>query len=247
MLIKQSTLRQIKNAHHEQANETYQWLGEDNEENYQRHLANSTSRKQLEVSGWVDTDITYNFNSHGFRSPEFDPAASHICVFGCSATFGTAIKMEQRYGDILAGDLGVSCYNFGVSGASDSTSFRLAATWLPDLNPKFVIYQTTFPERFEIIENGWGHVLGINAALGGTIAHGQGDLYKIWMTNESNCQLLALKNRLAMKALCHELGYKLIEIDITDFFGNWPTVARDTHHPGVHANMHVAQMIRERL
>ena len=247
MRVFHTELGTIKHAHHDDAGKIYNWLGEDNQANFQRHLADVSLHARLSESGWLDTPITYSFNRQGFRSPEFDPDIPHICVFGCSATFGMAINYDQRYGDMLAKDLGLTCYNFGVSGGSDSTSFRLAAAWLHILNPKFVVFQSTFPERFEIIQDNHAHVLGINAALGGDIPIGQGDLYKIWITNESNAKILAVKNLLAMRYLCHELGHQLIEIDITDFFGQWPTVARDTHHPGLHANRHVADLVRARI
>lgn len=237
----------IKNPQHNLAGQTLHWLGEDNQENFQRHLADQQKRPLLENSGWINTEITYSFNQHGFRSPEFDPDQHHICVFGCSMTFGVGINSQQRYGDLLAKDLGTCCYNFGVSGGNDSASFRLAYTWLPKLRPSLVIYQTTFPERFEIIEDAHGKSLGVNAALGGRVTMGQGDMYKIWMVNEENASLLAIKNKLAMQSLCQGLNIKLIQITHEDFFGTWNTCARDTHHPGADSNQHVLDKIKQQL
>ena len=237
----------IKNYHAKDAGQTFSWLGEDNEINFKRHLVDPQKHDLLVNSGWTNHAITYKFNSSGFRSVEFDASRPHMCVFGCSFTFGVGINTHQRYGDQLADWLGVECFNFGVSGGSDSTSFRLAASWLGKLKPTLVVYQSTFVERFEIIQDGCANTIGINAALGGPVPIGQGDLYKIWITNNENSQLLALKNRLAMRALCNEYNSRLIEIDMTDFFGKWPTVARDTHHPGEHANRHVFDLIKQQL
>lgn len=237
----------IKNSLDSLAGKTVHWLGEDNQENFTRHLADQQKRKFLEKSGWIDQQIFYSINSHGFRSPEFNTDQNHICVFGCSMTFGVGINQQQRYGDMLANYLGTTCYNFGISGGSDSTSFRLAYNWLHKLNPKIVIYQTTFPERFEIIDNNYSKIIGINAALGGDVPVGQGDMYKIWMVNEENSQLLALKNKLAMQMLCKSLNIKMIEISYQDFFGSWDTCARDTHHPGEDANKKVLEIIKQKL
>lgn len=237
----------VKNPQWLDANKTYLWLGEDNEQNFQRHCADPEKHALLLRSGWLDDSVVYNFNSQGFRSPEFGSETELICVFGCSMTFGVGIKQEQRYGDILAKDLNLHCYNFGISGGSDSTSVRLALTWLRDLRPKIVIYQKTFPERWELIQDGWSKILGINAALGGTVPLGQGDLYKTWMVNSENHDLLAEKNCLTMRSICSEIGSRLIEITHEDFFGPYDTKARDTHHPGPRANEVVAAEIKARL
>jgi hypothetical protein len=242
-----SMFEHVKHPQQNLSGQTLHWLGEDNKENFQRHQADQQKRKFLENSGWIDTEIEYSFNQHAFRSPEFDAGVDHICVFGCSMTFGVGINQHQRYSDMLAKDLGTNCYNFGVSGGNDSASFRLAYTWLPKLKPSLVVYQTTFPERFEIIENNHSKSLGVNAALGGNVPIGQGDMYKIWMVNEENSQLLALKNQLAMQALCQNLNIKLIQITHEDFFGTWDTCARDTHHPGHDANKKVLDTVKQKL
>lgn len=237
----------VKHPQYDLRGQTFSWLGEDNKENFHRHLSDENKRTLLEHSGWTTQDIEYTFNQHGFRSEEFDLDIENFCVFGCSMTFGVAINKHQRYSDILSNDLGITGYNFGVSGGNDSTSFRLAYTWIPKLKPKFVVYQTTFPERFEIIQNGHSMSMGINAALGGTVPMGQGDMYKIWMTNEENGQLLSIKNLLAMQTLCSDWNAKLIHIRHEDFFGRWPTCARDTYHPGPDANKKIVEIIKEKL
>jgi hypothetical protein len=242
-----SMFEHIKHSQYGLRGKTFSWLGEDNEENFQRHLVDPVKKQRLEESGWTTQDITYTFNQHGFRSQEFDPNVDNLCVFGCSITFGCGINQHQRYSDMLANDLGLSCYNLGINGGNDSTSFRLAYSWLPILKPKLIIFQTTFPERYEIIQNGHGLSMGVNAALGGDAPVGQGDMYKIWMVNEENSQVLAIKNLLAMKALCYDLGIKLIQIRHEEFFGLRENCARDTHHPGHAANQYIVELIKTKL
>ena len=115
------------------ANQTFEWLGEDNLENFNKHSSNSATRKKLEEAGWFDKKISYQFNSHGFRSPEFDTSGNYFISVGCSFTFGTAIQAEQRYADIVAKQTGLTSYNLGIQGGCDDTSFRLLLTWLDKL------------------------------------------------------------------------------------------------------------------
>lgn len=232
---------------HMHAGQRYDWLGEDNPENFENALRAPESRTKLATSGWLEKQIEYKFNQDGFRSPEFDQEHPHLCAFGCSFTFGVAIREEEIYCNLVANELGVTCYNFGVTGGSDDTSWRLARTWLPRLHPRLVIYQQTFEQRFEIIDDRQhATVMGINAALGGKVAVGQGDLYKTWMTNEVNWQVNAEKNLMAIKNLCHDLAIKLIVIRYEDFFKRTDDCSRDLHHPSPDVNKIVAQSILEK-
>ena len=54
------------------ANQVVNWLTMDTEKRYKKHLANSNTRKILEKFGWIDYDITYSFNEHGYRSDSFE-------------------------------------------------------------------------------------------------------------------------------------------------------------------------------
>lgn len=226
----------------ELAGKTFEWIGEDNLENFNKHLNDPNTHDCIKP--WIDKKITYQFNTHGFRSPEFISQGDYFLCFGCSFTFGTAIQAEQRYGDLVASRTNLTSYNFGVQGGNDSTSFRLALTWLDKLNPKFVVYQTTFSQRFEVINNNIASTYGINAALGGKTAQGFGELYKQIITTEANGQLLAIKNRLAIRQLCQEKNVRLIEIDCNEFHDS---DARDLHHPGPIANQQVAEIILNTL
>lgn len=229
------------------ANQTFEWLGEDNLENFNKHSSNSATRKKLEEAGWFDKKISYQFNSHGFRSPEFDTSGNYFISVGCSFTFGTAIQAEQRYADIVAKQTGLTSYNLGIQGGCDDTSFRLLLTWLDKLNPKFVVYQNTFPQRFEVINNQCSIIYGINAALGGGVPQDHGLMYKQILSTETNEQIRARKNQLAVRQLCQEYGVKLIEISYIDFLKTHDISSRELHHPGSIANQSVAEIILNTL
>ena len=231
----------------EVAGKTFDWFGEDNAENFRQNCNDPAKRQLLDRAGWLDQKITYQFNRRGFRSAEFDGSGDYFVAVGCSFTFGTAIQTQQRYTDIVANEIELTPYNLGTQGGSDDTSVRLLLTWLDQLNPKFVIYQNTFPQRFEVLHNSTATIYGINAALGGPVAKDHGALYKQLLTTPSNEQIRACKNQLAVRELCQNKDIKLIEISYIDFLKTHDASARDLHHPGAVANRSVAQTVLDEL
>lgn len=227
----------------EVAGKTFDWFGEDTVENFKQHCNDPAKRQLIARAGWLDQKITYQFNRQGFRSAEFDESGDYFISVGCSFTFGTAIQTQQRYTDIVANELELTCYNLGIQGGSDDTSFRLLLTWLDQLNPKFVIYQSTFPQRFEVIDNNTAMIYGINAVLGGPVFDDNGVLYKQLLATPANEQIRACKNQLAVREFCRKKDIKLVEINYIDFLKTHDTSARDLHHPGAVANQSVAQTV----
>jgi hypothetical protein len=229
------------------AGQTLEWWGEDNQENFVRHTQDTVSKDRLAQAGWLDQKIIYKFNRLGFRSAEFESVEDYFCSFGCSFTFGQAIQQQQRYTDLVAEKTNLTSYNFGIPGGNDSASFRLAYTWLDKIQPKFVIYQTTFPQRFEVIDGDVAFGYGVQAALGGKVPDDHGKVYKQLMATESNGQILAIKNQLAMRELCRTKRIKLIEISYIDFLRTHDNNSRDLHHPGALANCSVAALVLSKL
>ncbi len=68
-------------------------------------------------------------NAQGFRSDvDFDPAPGErprILVFGDSFTDGQGVDNAERYSDVLAGILGASVYNYGISGSGPDQQLLL--------------------------------------------------------------------------------------------------------------------------
>jgi hypothetical protein len=229
------------------AGKTFDWFGEDNAENFRQNCNDPAKRQLLDQDGWLDQKITYQFNRQGFRSAEFDGSSDYFVAVGCSFTFGAAIQTQQRYTDIVANKIELTPYNLGIQGGSDDTSVRLLLTWLDQLNPKFVIYQSTFPQRFEVVHNNTAIIYGINAALGDSVATDHSELYKQLLTTTFNEQIRAYKNQLAVRKLCQNKNIKLIEISYIDFLKTHYPGARDLCHPGAAANQLVAQTVLDKL
>ena len=79
----------------------------DTEERYLENL--KLKRPEMESNGWINQEITYKFNSLGYRGNEHcsDP---EISVFGSSFSFGVGIEFDHCWHQQL-GNYRVNCYS----------------------------------------------------------------------------------------------------------------------------------------
>jgi hypothetical protein len=241
---------------HEQkefANTTLYWFSTDSKDEYEKNLKHNT--ESLVTNNWlvedVQTSIPYTFNAEGFRSREINVNDPGIAVFGCSFTAGVGLPMDKVYHYYIGKELNLPVDNFGVLGSSNATSFRIAQYWLPMLRPKIVILQTTFADRFEIInENSQSVVLAPLAInLHNRIPYYQ--LYRQWILNDANGIFDKQKNELAIRYLCHTLDIPIFVVDVNDFTADKSSPiflqARDLMHPGVQPNQLVGLQLTENI
>lgn len=200
----------------------------------------------LENFGWTKTEISYKLDQYGFRESGAIDSENCFCVFGDSFTFGESIKREHIFADVISRKIGISYYNFGTRGGSDDSAVRLALTWLRKIKPKFVIWQQTFKQRFEMIEwDMYASVYGINTGgIGQSPASGD-NLYKSWSTFEINQDLQKLKNTATMRLLCQSLSITLYEIGNNEFYFDEMDYAQDLMHPGKFCHQRVAEKFIE--
>lgn len=226
------SLKDIQLFHSKFASLALEWFGEDNQAAFEKNSQDPHRRSLLENSGWLDRKVEYRFNSLGFRGKEFRGDVPNFCVFGDSITFGSAMPEEFLYVHHIENQTGIYCNNFGSPGGSNSTSVRLALTWLEELNPRFVIYQKTFEHRFEWIEDTTAVIYGVQAAGGGQTPTSNDQFYLHWIDSEENRIIMDRKNDMAMRWICHSLNIPLIETHIEEFFTLENDRARDLLHPG---------------
>lgn len=241
-------LQAIHLWHAQLAGQTLAWFGEDTEQNFKKNLSDPDRRPLLEASGWLDRDIEYRFNSLGFRGNEPRSDINNFCVFGDSVSFGSSMPEDLLYVYHISQATGLWCNNFGAPGGSDSTSFRLALTWLEQMNPKFAIYQKTFEHRLEWIEReteaiGYGAV----ALAGGNPPVSDDAFYRHWIDSEANRKLMSIKNEMAMKWLCDQVGIPVIVTDIEQFITGEDDKARDLLHPGPTRHREIADRLLEKI
>ena len=83
------------------AGRTFAWDTSDNQQHYLKNIENPELQQKLINLGFVDRPIEYTYNTHGFRSAEFDRNIDIAC-FGCSFTMGTGIHAEDAWPNQLA-------------------------------------------------------------------------------------------------------------------------------------------------
>ena len=117
------------------------------------HQPTSNTRTyQTDDSG----EKTYEFNSLGFRGPEFDPNADiTVYVCGCSMTFGIGLDQNETWPAMLAGNISdtlgasVSCLNMAQGGASNDYVVRTLISQLSSFLPDMVVANFTYMNRKE--------------------------------------------------------------------------------------------------
>jgi hypothetical protein len=222
------------NPYIEYSNRELNWLPMDTLDRYQANL--KTRYHDLEKHGWINSDFTYKFNSHGFRCEEFSNEPS-IVFLGCSMTIGIGLPVHHTWPSLVANNLNLKCYNLGIGGSSNDTAFRLAYFWLEKIKPKLVVFCQTFSARMEIFST--------NGIIG-TPAETVKDFYLThWTGNTHNLHLLQTKNCLAINKLSDTIGAKFIKVDVNQF--QYKDYARDLAHPGIQSNIDFSKIVMSEI
>lgn len=74
-----------------------------------------TDTPDIQNPNWTEP-ISYRFNSIGFRSREITDIENSVVTFGCSHAMGVGVPEEKRFGDLIAKQLNLTPYNFGIGG-----------------------------------------------------------------------------------------------------------------------------------
>ena len=229
------------------AGQTLSWCSSDSKEKFNANLKNDHTKKLLEMNNWLDAEqnskLIYNFNSQGFRSREITTERRGFAVFGCSFTMGIGLSSHELYHKHLEYQLRLPADNFGVNGASNGLMFRIAQYWLPIVRPHFVIVQTTFKERFEIINQ--YNVSTVMSPQWEEISTQQ--VFRNWWFTDANSIADKQRNELAIRYLCHALDIPIFVVDVEDFRNPQLGLARDIEHPGPQSHQRVANNLVEQI
>lgn len=217
---------------------TVSWFATDQEHMYDRNLQDPDRRTVLEANGWIDRDITYSFNSHGFRCGEFEPGTGFVAL-GCSVTAGVGLQDQHTWPCIIGEKLGIPAWNLGIGGGAMDTNFRMAEHWIPLLRPRFVIMLGT-PLRIEIALSDVVDSLQLNRN------HDDDWYLKNYTLNDENDRINYRKNTRAVSDVCRDIGTPFWSVSV-DHWGqgngdpnrgyDW---ARDLAHPGPSMHRHFA-------
>ncbi len=219
------------------SNSTIQWLSPDSEDNWIKNNDDPLKRKILQNLNWTDNSIQYHFNSHGFRSHDFD--GNGAMFLGCSFTFGVGMDWERTWAYKVAEELGLRCWNLGIGGGSNDTAFRLAWSWIPVLKPSYVFYLRTHHARFELLtDDGQLQFVPHNISKKSGDRDHHAAFAETWMTCPHNTEVNEQKNLLAIQQICSNHNIPLYTASIMDRY--WPIyeadVARDMVHLGPNWN-----------
>jgi len=228
--------------YHNSINQTAAWDLSDSQALYKKNISNAVTRQKMIDAGYLDVDIEYKFNSHGFRTHEVETPADVLC-FGCSFTMGTGVHNHETWPSQLESLTGLLCINLGHAGCSNDTAFRMAAHYLKLMKPKYAVWLQTDSYRFELFDEAV-----VMNMLPGDVAQGPcaNDYFvKYWFLVSENSRVNHEKNTLAFQMLCHLENVTPIiiareEVPFID-------CARDLMHPGRLSYQKLAQTIISRM
>ena len=116
------------------------------------------------------SEVTYRFNSLGFRGEEFDPDAPvKLFVSGCSNTFGVGVEFEESWPFLFKQKLAeqrgvpessVNLMNFAQGGASNDYVTRTLVEQSSRVRPDVILAGFTHMHRFELFEDATAFHMG---------------------------------------------------------------------------------------
>jgi len=214
------------------AGRTVHWDTTDSKDSYLKNLQTPITYQRLQELGFLNTQIDYCYNSHGFRTAEFDEKFDVLC-FGCSFTMGTGVHSKDTWPEQLAALTGLTVANLGHAGSSNDTAVRFALHYLPLLRPRYAVWLQTDRHRVELLDD--SVPMSLNIMAGDTQNPCANDYFiKTWFASDENQTLNLKKNTMAFKYICETLGIEPVILDrslvTTQKFPN--NDARDLIHPG---------------
>jgi hypothetical protein len=225
------------------ANSTVYWDTSDSEATYLKNIQNPTTCQQLQDLGFLNSVIPYQFNSHGFRTAEFDQPVDIVC-FGCSFTMGTGVPESDTWPSQLQKLSGMTLANLGHAGSSNDTAFRFANYYLNLLKPKYAVWQQTDNHRLELLDD---YIpLSQNILASDTHNPCAGDYFvKTWFSSSSNQLINCQKNTLAFRQLCNDLNIQHLILPRSQILKI--DHARDLQHPGKKSYQDLAEHVKKTL
>jgi hypothetical protein len=225
------------------AGKTLLWDTLDSQQRFEKHKQNPVTNHRLKELGYLDSEITYKFNTHGFRTDEFDSKIDIVC-FGCSFTMGTGVRVQDTWPMQLQTLTSLRVANLGHAGSSNDTAYRFASHYLPLLRPRLAIWLQTDRHRLELLDQHDNVSLNIMASDTQNPCY-HDNFTKIWFSSPQNHDLNLEKNTRAFKNLCSELNIEAVVLDRDQVINDG--CARDLAHPGPLANQTLCKQIYQQI
>lgn len=242
-------------------NTTFLTSYKNEEEKYNSALEDSNKRRILELNGHIPNNMSYRVNNYGFRGDDWDIGTDCDVTLGNSNTWGGGNYEENIYPTLISKQTGRTVYNLGYPAGTADGVFRYAVYWLPILKPKTVYTLFPSPKRSELIRvhKETGELYHTHWSWSERNRNVRKDLwlaketyYWKWFSNDANSLLNNLKNMLALRQICDNIGaelrlsrsYYITMADLPEEYqqqstyeiqdGHWPIgdIGRDFKHRG---------------
>lgn len=133
--------------HRRNAGKEFQWFSTDNPDRYNRE------------SGYSESDISYKFNSHGYRCDELQK--SSMLFLGCSYTFGVGLPLQDVWAAKLAAHFNTPYCNVAFHGGSATYNLRALQKVWDLVKPDKVIALLPYSHRLEFFSDDPGNPLKV--------------------------------------------------------------------------------------
>jgi len=227
-------------------NKTLYWSGCDRKELWESNMKDSSNYDYFVSRGWDNEyAIEYKFNSHGFRTDEFDERIGYLAL-GCSFTEGVGLPSDSVWPTLLADKLKTHIWNLGVGGSSLDTCFRLLDYYISKMSVKGVFLLQPPDDRFEIHTP--SEIISLSHPM--PLPTYETHMLKLWLSNDNNSKYNITKNLLAMKQICDSHDVFFVHRRFDDLFACPPVLtpadggywARDMLHAGDQNQKHITDL-----
>jgi hypothetical protein len=192
---------------HQPKSEKVKWMHTDSYQNFiKNHPPNYT-----------EDSIVYDFNSHGFRTREFELNSSkkNVLFLGCSHTMGIGLRETEvwtHHASQFFDATEYNCYNLGIGGGGGDTVARLLTNSINYIHPTVVFILWPSPARFENYYQ-IGPQTGVKPHVLSNQPRDIVDLY-----SDAHCHNLYCKNKLIVELLTQLYNFMVVSLKEDDVF-----------------------------
>jgi len=217
--------------------EKVKWIGTDT---YETFIKN-------QPPNYTEDSIIYDFNSHGFRTQEFELNSNkkNVLFLGCSHTMGVGLRDTEVWAHHVSqffDKTEYNCYNLGIGGGSSDTVARLLTNSINYIHPKLVFILWPPLIRFERYCQPEHYAWVIHEVL----AQQSRDIVNLY--TDAQCYNLYCKNKLVVDLLKRLYNFEVVSMQEADvcvlqiekgYTQKETHAARDCQHwsPGLHQDI----------
>jgi len=208
MLVNQWKIGGGPDGTYQPKSEKVKWISTDSYENFIKN----------QPTNYTEDSITYDFNSHGFRTREFELNSDkkNVLFLGCSHTMGVGLRdtdVWTHHVTQIFDETEYNCYNLGVGGSGGDTVARLLTNSIDYIHPTVVFVLWPSAARFEWYFQTESRVGVKPRMLTNHQPRAIVDLY-----SDAHCHNLYCKNKLIVNLLTQLYNFKVVSLKEGDVF-----------------------------